>query len=132
MSAAPHGLARERLFRFMTVGVGAALLFFLLSFVLVSFGLSPFTGSVIAYGVAFVAAYCAQRGWTFGGVHDHGRALPRYLALQLCCAGFSGLVAHIAVTRFGLSPLAMSASTSLAASAASYIASTLWVFPAHE
>jgi putative flippase GtrA len=132
MSTAPHRFTRSRLFRFATVGVGAALLFFLLSYALVSLGVPPFAASVAAYAAAFVVAYLAQRGWTFGGTHGHGRALPRYLALQLCCAGFSGLVAHVAVTRFGMSPLAMSASTALAAGGASYVVSSLWVFPAEN
>ncbi|RUW65120.1 MULTISPECIES: GtrA family protein [unclassified Mesorhizobium] len=124
------GFVQSRLFRFLVVGVGAALLLFVLSWLLVSLGLSPFVGSAAAYAIAFVVAYSAQRGWTFGGEHDHATALPRYLALQLGCAVFSGLVSHVAVARFGLSPLAMSALTTVATSALSYVASSLWVFPA--
>lgn len=129
MSEALPAFVRRRLFRFLTVGVGAALLFFVLSWLLVSLGLSPFIGSVVAYAIAFVVAYSAQRGWTFGGQHDHVSAMPRYLALQLGCALFSGLVSHLAVTRFGLSALAMSALTTVAAGAVSYVMSSLWVFP---
>lgn len=124
-----QSLVRTRLFRFVTVGVGAALLFFVLTWLLVSLGVAPFIGSIVAYATAFVVAYSAQHGWTFGGRHDHGHALPRYLALQAGCAAFSGLVAHFSATRFGLSPLPMSALTALAASAASYVLSSLWVFP---
>jgi hypothetical protein len=50
--------------------------------------------------------------------------------LQIGCAAFSGLVSHLAVTRFGMSPLAMAATTTIAASAASYVLSSNWVFPA--
>ncbi|MDX8432287.1 GtrA family protein [Mesorhizobium sp. M4B.F.Ca.ET.190.01.1.1] len=124
------GFVQTRLFRFLVVGVGAALLLFVLSWLLVSLGLSPFVGSAAAYAIAFVVAYSAQRGWTFGGEHDHATALPRYLALQLGCAVFSGLVSHVAVAHFGLSPLGMSALTTVATSALSYVASSLWVFPA--
>ncbi len=131
-----NGLARKfvtvRLVRFAVVGIGAALLFFVLSWALVSAGLPPFVGSVIAYMLAFVVAYSAQRGWTFEGQHDHASALPRYLALQVGCALFSGLVSHVAVTHFAMSPLAMSALTTVAASAVSYILSSLWVFPARD
>jgi len=77
-------------------------------------------------------AYSAQRGWTFGAEHDHASALPRYFTLQAGCAAFSGLVSHVAVTRFGLSPVAMSALATVAASAASYIVSSRWVFPARR
>ncbi|HEY4191807.1 MAG TPA: GtrA family protein [Mesorhizobium sp.] len=128
MGAILHGAGGQRLVRFVVVGVGAAALFFGLSWLLVSFGVPPFIGSAIAYGSAFCVAYCAQRSWTFEGRHDHGQVLPRYLTLQLGCALFSGVLAHVAVTRFGMAPLAMSAFTTLAASAASYVLSTFWVF----
>jgi len=118
-----------RLARFVVVGVGAACLLFVMTFVLTSAGLPPFPGSVLAYAVAFAVAYTAQRGWTFGARHDHSHALPRYFALQAGCAVFSGIVSHVAVTRFGMSALAMSALTTVAASAASYILSLAWVFP---
>jgi len=74
-------------------------------------------------------AYLAQRGWTFGGSHAHARALPRYFVLQAGCAIFSGVVSHIAVARFGMAPLPMAVATTIAASAASYVVSSVWVFP---
>jgi len=117
-----------RLVRFAVVGIGAALLFFVLSWALVSAGLPPFAGSVIAYMLAFVVAYSAQRGWTFEGQHDHRRTLPRYLVTQLVCAVFAGLSAHVAVSVFSASPLVMSAIITLAAGAASYALSSVWVF----
>ena len=123
------GMAELRLFRFIVVGVGAAAFLFVLTYALALTGLPPFLGSTLAYAVAFVVAYSAQRGWTFGGRHDHSRAFPRYLALQLCCALLSGIVSHVAVTRFGMSALAMSALTTVLAGAASYVVSSLWVFP---
>ncbi|MER8694639.1 GtrA family protein [Mesorhizobium opportunistum] len=120
--------AAVRLIRFAVVGIGAALLFFVLSWGLVSAGLPPFVGSVIAYMLAFVVAYSAQRGWTFEGQHDHRRALPRYLVSQLACAVFAGLLAHVAVSVFSASPLVMSAGITVAAGAASYVLSSVWVF----
>lgn len=129
MSEAVRGLVNRRLLRFLTVGIGAALLFFSLCWLFVSLGLSPFLGSVAAYAIAFVVAYLAQQGWTFEGRHGHGGALPRYLALQLGCAIFSGLLAYLAVEHLLLEPLMMSALTTLVTSAASYVLSLLWVFP---
>jgi putative flippase GtrA len=128
MNGLTRKLAEARPVRFAVVGIGAALLFFVLSWALVSAGLPPFVGSVIAYALAFVLAYSAQRGWTFEGRHDHGRALPRYLVTQLVCAVFAGLSAHVAVSIFSLSPLVMSAIITLAAGAASYVLSSVWVF----
>ena len=132
MSETLPAFLQTRLFRFLTVGVGAALLLFALSWLLVSLGLSPFVGSLIAYAIAFAFAYSAQRGWTFGGQHDHARAMPRYFALQVGCALFSGLVSHVAVAHFGMSFLAMSALTTVVTSTVSYILSSLWVFPVRE
>ena len=120
---------RLRLVRFVTVGVGAAALLFALSYLSVRLGMTPFAGSIAAYAIAFAVAYTCQHGWTFGGVHDHSHALPRYLAVQLGCALISGLVAHVAVEGFGGSPLAMSVAVTIVASAASYVLSSLWVFP---
>ena len=115
--------------RFLVVGVSAAGLLFFLSWLFVSSGMPPFAGSALAYAIAFVAAYSAQRNWTFGGGHDHGHALPRYFVLQAGCALASGLIAHIAVAGFHASPFVMSALTVLGASAVSYAGSILWVFP---
>lgn len=123
---------RGRLVRFVIVGVSAAGVLFGLSWLLVTLGLSPFLGSVIAYAVAMAVSYTAQRSWTFGGAHAHGRALPRYLTLQIGCAAFSGLVSHVAVSRFGMAPLAMSAVMTLLVSAVSYVLSSSWVFPVQD
>jgi putative flippase GtrA len=120
---------RATALRFVIVGVGAAVLLFCLSWLFVSSGMPPFAGSVLAYAIAFVAAYSAQRNWTFGGDHGHGHALPRYFVLQAGCALASGLVAHVAVASFGASPFVMSALTVIGASAVSYVGSMLWVFP---
>jgi putative flippase GtrA len=120
----------SRLVRFVVVGVAAAGMLFMLGWLLISAGLSPFAGSLIAYVATFLCAYAAQRGWTFGGLHSHAHALPRYFILQSGCAVFSGLVSHAAVAGFGLSPLAMSAVMTVAVSAVSYIGSLWWVFPA--
>ncbi|MBZ9806958.1 GtrA family protein [Mesorhizobium sp. BR1-1-9] len=128
MNGLVRKIAAVRLIRFVVVGIGAALLFFIMSWALLSAGLPPFAGSVIAYVLAFVVAYSAQRGWTFEGQHHHGHALPRYLVAQLACAVFAGLCAHVAVSMFSAPPIVMSAVATLAAGAASYVLSSVWVF----
>ena len=128
MKAVLRAAARQRIMRFLTVGIGSALLFFALTYAFVSLGMPPFAGALLAYAVAFVVAYSAQRNWTFGGGHDHSHALPRYFVLQAGCALGSGLLAHVAVDTLQMPPLAMSALTTVAASAVSYVASSLWVF----
>lgn len=118
---------RRRLFRFLVVGVGAAVLFAVLSYALVSSGVPPFAGSVVAYLLAFALAYTAQRAWTFGGEQEHGVAFPRYALLQLGCAGLGGAVSQV-LAWLGASPLTMAVIAALATSAVSYIASSRWVF----
>ncbi len=116
--------------RFIIVGAGAALTFFALSFLFRSSGAPPFAGTVVAYAIAFAVAYTAQHGWTFGGVHDHAEAFPRYLIAQIGCALASGVAGHVAVEGLGLSAFWMSATVMVLASAASYLLSLFWVFPA--
>lgn len=116
--------------RFILVGAGAALLFFILAFLFRKSGAPPFAGTVAAYAIAFVIAYTAQHGWTFGGVHNHAEAFPRYLVAQIGCALGSGFASHVAVENLGLSAFWMSATVMVLASAASYLLSLFWVFPA--
>lgn len=132
MKALLRTAIRLRAVRFLTVGVAAALLFFALTYALVSMGMPPFASAVIGYATAFVVAYSAQRSWTFGGGHGHSHALPRYFIVQVGCALGSGLLAHVAAERFQMSPLAMSAITTVAASLVSYVLSSLWVFADHS
>jgi putative flippase GtrA len=116
--------------RFVTVGVGAAALLFLLAYLFVSLGMTPFAGTVVAYAIAFAAAYTAQRAWTFGARHRHSHALPRYFIIQVGCALMSGGLAHVLVTYLQMPPLAMSAAITAASSVASYLLSSRWAFAA--
>lgn len=115
--------------RFVIVGAGAALMFFVLSFLLRKSGAQPFAGTALAYVITFVTAYSAQRGWTFGGVHRHAEAFPRYLIAQAGCALVSGIAGHVAAEGLGLSAFWMSATVTILASSASYLLSQFWVFP---
>jgi putative flippase GtrA len=128
MAQAQSGRSRTRLVRFLTVGVGAAALLFTLSYVFARTGIAPFAASSLAYLIAFIVAYAAQRSWTFEGAQDHRVAFPRYLALQLGCALFSGLVSHASVAFFETSFFVMSLAATVATSAVSYILSSTWVF----
>lgn len=124
-----RSLLDMRLARFITVGLCAALLLFCLTWLLARIGLSPMAGGIMAYGLTVAVAYTAQRSWTFGGRHDHASALPRYLAVQASCALLSGVTSELAVTMLGAPPMLMSAIATVAASAASFVLSSLWVFP---
>ncbi len=129
MSKSGSGLAdRGKITRFVIVGVGAAVLLFVLTYVFALLGAPPFAGSVAAYAIAFAVAYTAQRNWTFKSTTSHRRTLPRYFAVQAGCALTAGAVAHGSVHLLGASPLVMSIITTLAASAISFVLSSLWAF----
>ncbi|WP_394888467.1 GtrA family protein [Mesorhizobium sp. AaZ16] len=116
--------------RFAVVGIGAAAIMVVLSYVLVTMGTPPFAGSVVAYATAFAVAYTAQRAWTFGARHRHSHALPRYFIIQVGCALMSGGLAHVLVIYLQMPPLAMSVAITVASSVASYLLSSRWAFAA--
>ena len=118
---------RRRLARFASVGVAAALLLFSCTWAFSALGLPAFAAATAAYVIAFAFAYTAQRNWTFGGRAAHGTALPRYLAVQVGCAGLAGLAAHAAAWA-GWPAAAVSAFATVIASAASFFLSLTWAF----
>jgi len=115
--------------RFAISGLGAAVLFLLLSYAFMTAGMSPFWGTLLAYALAFLAGYTAQRNWTFGGRHPHAHSLPRYFILQGICAMGSGLFAKTATHLFGLPPLELSIVMTGVVGVISFVVSSLWVFP---
>jgi putative flippase GtrA len=94
-----------QMLRFVCVGVGVAVFFMFLTYALVSGGAPPFWASVLAYVICFVIAYLLHTFWTFEAKHPPREALPKYLALQVSCAVFSGLVPQVAVDHFGATHL---------------------------
>lgn len=115
--------------RFVATGGAAALLFAALSYALrARAGLPPYAASGAAYGIAFAFSYTAQRRWTFGGRHSHGRAFPRYLAAQAGCFALSAALSQVLSAGLGATPLAMAAVTAVVVSAASFALSRYWVF----
>jgi putative flippase GtrA len=114
--------------RFIIVGVGAALLLFALNWLFVAFDAPPFVSGIVAYAIAFVCAYSAHHGWTFGGAHAHSQSFPRYLAVQAFCALLSGLISHVSVAVFDASPAIMSAAATVIGSTTSYLLVRYWAF----
>jgi putative flippase GtrA len=120
--------SKKQLVRFVISGLTAAGVYFLVSYGLHSMEWPPFSASLAAYVCAFGVGYALQRGWTFEARHRHGRALPRYLLVQVACALGTSLAAPVLVGNFALTPLAVSLVLTVLASGASYLASSLWVF----
>jgi putative flippase GtrA len=125
-SAALHD--RGRLARFVAVGAGANLLLFALSWLFNSFGMPAFVAGAGGYAIAFLAAYAAQRGWTFGSTESHAKVFPRYLAAQLTCAVLAGSVGHVSAELLRLSSFWMSVAVTVVAAVTSYLLSSRWVF----
>jgi putative flippase GtrA len=121
-------LLQSQATRFVVVGVGAALLLFSLSYLFIAAGMPPFAGSTLAYGIAFVCAYLAQRGWTFGGAHGHTHAFPRYLITQIGCSLVAGGAAHLSANGLGAPAAVVAALSTILASAGSFVLSRYWVF----
>ena len=123
-----RNLVSSRLLRFLIVGVGANLLLFVLTCLLLRSGVPAFFAGALAYAAAFGAAYLAQREWTFGGMHGEGSPLPRYVAAQLACAAASSLVGQVCADVFAATPPATSLAVTATAGAMSYLISSRWVF----
>ncbi|MET0293728.1 MAG: GtrA family protein, partial [Phenylobacterium sp.] len=117
-----------RLIRFLVSGGLATFVFFLASYLFLRFGWRPAAANLCAYATAFGLGYGLQRGWTFEARHAHGHALPRYFVVQAACAVLAAGVGE-AGAWLGLSPLPLSLTSALACGAASYLASSFWVFP---
>lgn len=118
----------HRTLRFVIVGGGAALSFLLMCWAFVAAGISAFPAAVLAYAIAFAGAYLLQRNWTFRVQHNHGRSLPRYLAVQAICACLAGAGAHISAQWLGSTPAVTAMVATVLSGGASYILSSRWAF----
>jgi putative flippase GtrA len=110
------------------VGASAALSLFLLTWLFAALGLQPFVAGSGAYAITFIAAYTAQRNWTFGSGVPHRRALPRYLAVQAGCALLSGAFVQATMTVFSWPPPMASFVATVISSAASFVLCSVWAF----
>jgi len=122
--------AASRKVRFIVSGGGTTVLFVLLGWMFVQAGLSPFIGTLLAYVCAFAVGYMAQQFWTFSDTGPGWASLPRYIALQLGCGVFSGVLSHATANLIGLRPFFMSLTTAIVAGIISYLVSARWVFTA--
>lgn len=119
-----------KLARFLVVGVGCALLYFALTWMLqASAGFPPFLATVAAYLVSFSGAYILQRSWTFQSDAEHAITLPRYAAVQalaaLLTATTTQLIAHFYPSS---SNMIIAAVSTVLAGSLSYVLSSTWVF----
>lgn len=116
------------LVRFVIVGTSSAAIFFLLSYLQISQGVRPIFAGIISYALTFGGTYLIHHHWTFESSATHKESLPRYLMLQLMCAGVASAVTEILTMRFSLAPFLSSLFVTVLASSASFAVSKFWVF----
>ena len=121
---------RGELVRFLIVGGGCALLYFVLMwFSRANLGLEPFTATICAYGVSFCVAYTLQYKWTFHSDIAHKVTLPRYAAVQATSALLTASITQAASHFYPHSPSWLLAGIStIVASGLSFVLSSQWVF----
>jgi putative flippase GtrA len=116
--------------RFLVVGVGCALLYFALAWVLQARGgFPPFLATATAYLISFCVAYVLQRTWTFQSNASHAVTLPRYAAAQasagLITASATQIMAHF---HPGSSSMMLAAESTVLGSSLGFVLSSTWVF----
>lgn len=90
--------ARSSLVGFLAVGGAGALAFVGLTSLAMALdgGLTPWVVNTVCYGALIVPVYMLHRRFSFQSDASHGRALPRYMAVQamalVLAAGFSILL----------------------------------------
>lgn len=120
-------MARGQTLRFLVVGGGTALGYFLLLLAADWLGLPPLFSHPMAYGLAFAVAYGLQRQWTFRAAAPHATALPRYLLTQLLCGCLAGILGHAAQAA-DWPAVASAVAVTVAVSGLSFLLSSRWAF----
>lgn len=121
-------MTATRSLRFIIVGVSAALLHLLLSYVFMRAGLQAGVAVLLASLIAFICAYLVQKLWTFESAHSHVRTLPRYLAVQLFCAFLAALSGELSHQVLGWSDMSTALLSTVVASATAFVLSSRWAF----
>lgn len=116
--------------RFVIVGGGCAILYFLLMLICrSSLGLTPFLATICAYIASFCVAYILQRRWTFRSDKAHRTTLPRYALVQVTCAIFTAVITQgISHAYPQASGWILAGISTALASSLSFVLSSRWAF----
>ena len=122
--------ALASLVRFVGVGGAAALGYVLVSSLAIALlpGLPAVVTSTVCYGLFILPTYLAHRRFSFRSDVRHGRALPRYVAVQALGLALAGLFAILAYDIVRLPNPAAAIAVIVATSAISFILLKLWAF----
>ncbi|MEP7240718.1 MAG: GtrA family protein [Devosia sp.] len=131
-AATPAQSAAElrRLLWFIAVGGGAALAFVVLSSVAIAaLPASPrWIVASVCYAALVVPVYLLHRRFSFSSDAPHGRALPRYVAVQLCAIALASLFGYVAYGVLGLPTVAAALLVSGLTAGVNFIILRAWAF----
>jgi putative flippase GtrA len=140
MSASLQSLMRERsaggtpvlaqLLAFLAIGGTAALSFVAVSGVAVTAlaALPAWLVSSLCYAGFIVPVYLLHRRYSFQSGAAHARALPRYVAVQLCGLGLATLFSFVAYGVAGLPTLAAATLVIVLTSGINFLILRRWAF----
>jgi len=123
-SLGPQALA------FIAIGGGAALAFVAVSSFMVSLGLplADWVVSALCYGAFIGPVYLLHRRYSFNSSAPHGRALPRYVAVQLVGLTLAALFSFVAYGVVGLPSVAAALVVTGLTSAVNFFILRIWAF----
>jgi putative flippase GtrA len=107
LAAQPRAVAAAQLLAFLLIGGVAALSFVGVSAAAVAIfrELPSWLISALCYAAYIVPVYLLHRRFAFRSDVEHSRALPRYVAVQLCGLGLATLFSWLAYGVIGMPTL---------------------------
>jgi putative flippase GtrA len=120
----------SQLFAFLIIGGGAALAFIGISAAAVAtFTAQPaWLVSSLCYAGFIGPVYLLHRRYSFQSEAAHSRALPRYIAVQLCSLGLATLFSFVAYGVAGLPTLSAAIVVTVLTSGISFLVLRRWAF----
>jgi len=115
---------------FLVIGTGAALAFVGLSSFILGLGLplADWVLSALCYAAFIVPVYLLHRRFSFESSAPHGRALPRYVAVQLLGLALATMFSFVAYGVVGLPTVAASLLVIAMTSAVNFLILKVWAF----
>jgi putative flippase GtrA len=119
-----------QLFAFVVIGGAAAFAFIGLSSAAVSVihTVPAWLVSSLCYAAFIVPVYLLHRRYSFRSSVSHGRALPRYVAVQLTSLGLATLFSFVAYGVIGLPTLTAAIVVTVLTSGINFLVSRHWAF----
>lgn len=119
----------RRIAVFVTVGLGAAIVYFLSAMALLRIGIRPAAlASLVAYGISGVFSYLGHRLLTFQSDAPHRQALPRFVLVNIAGYLIAVVVPLLLTDVLNWPPLIATVLVCVAVPAMNFILLTMFVF----